>query len=265
MVDGPVADGFPEDVPTRGTDDAFGRMVWDVHRGTYAGSAVSRSWRGGGHDAMPRMYFGEESAPETRTALELVAATAGDRPVADVGCGPGKYALELESRGVDAIGVDPSALALRTAREQGVQRVLAGDLNTLGLTTDAVDAVFMCGTQLGVAGTVAGLRAVLNDLDRIVAPGGRVVADLTDPTEQAAMLASEGIRHTETDDLVRVDEDRGVGRRRMRTEYDGAVGPWIDLLLLSPAAAERAVEPTTWRLVETPGAGGSRYYLHLER
>jgi hypothetical protein len=92
-----------------------------------------------------------------------------------------------------------------------------------------------------------------------------VVADLTDPTEQAAMLASEGIRHTETDDLVAVDEGRGVGRRRMRTEYDGAVGPWLDLLLLTPAAAERAVEPTPWRLVDTPGAGGSRYYLHLER
>jgi hypothetical protein len=51
----------------------------------------------------------------------------------------------------------------------------------------------------------------------------------------------------------------------MRTEYADAVGRWIPLLLLTRSAAERAVEPTPWTLVETLDGDGSRYYLHLER
>lgn len=266
MADRPVTDDFPEDVPTRGTDDAFGRMVWDYHRGAYDGGAVYRSPRGGSHDGLPAMYFGaDEHSPETGAALDLVERSADARPVADIGCGAGQHALALGERGADPVGIDPSGLALRTARTRGVDRLLTGDLTTLPLGADAVDAVFMCGTQLGVAGSIEGLRAVLREFDRAVADGGRVVADLKDPVEQAAALDSEGIRHTDMDDLVRLDTDRGVGLRRLRTEYDGAVGPWVDLLLLTPAAAARAVEPTPWRLVDTLHGDGSRYYLVLER
>lgn len=266
MADRPVAEEFPEALPTRGTDDAFGRMVWDYHRGAYDGSAVYRSPRGGSHDGLPGMYFHEgEYTGETGTALDLVEGTADARPVADIGCGAGQHALALGERGVDTVGIDPSGLALRTARARGVDRLLAGDLTALPLGVDAVDAVFMCGTQLGIAGSVEGLRAVLRDFDRAVADGGRVVADLKDPVEQAAALDAEGLRHTDTDDIVRVDADRGVGLRRMRTEYDGAVGPWVELLLLTPAAAGRAVAPTPWRLVDTLHGDGSRYYLVLER
>lgn len=260
---------LPADVPRHGTADAFGRMVYDYWRGEDDGSGVYRDPTGRTRDAHPEWYFGaafDGAAPETRAAMDLAADAAErtDDPVFDVGCGAGQHALTLQSEGTPVVAGDPSTGGLRVAREAGVRHVLSTDLNAPPLTADSVGCVFASGTQLGVAGgaTVPGLRAVLAAFDRVVSPGGRVVADLKDPQahrEEAAAAPNA------FDDLVAFDSDRGTGRRLMRTEYADAVGRWIPLLLLTRSAAERAVEPTPWTLVETLDGDGSRYYLHLER
>jgi SAM-dependent methyltransferase len=265
----PDALDLPENVPTRGTDDAFGRMVYDYWRGQYAGGAVMRDPSGRTRDAHPEWYFGaafDGPAPETREAMAL-ASEAAERtgaPVFDLGCGAGQHALAFRAGGTPVVAGDPSAFTLRVAREAGVERTLAADLNAVPLAADTVGAVFASGTQLGNAGggTVAGLRNVLRAFDRLVAPGGRVVADLKDPVghrEEAAAAPNE------FDDTVAFDPDRGTGRRLFRTEYDGAVGRWVSLLLSTREAAAGVVERTPWSLVDTVDGDGSRYYLHLER
>lgn len=256
---------MPPGVPERGTDDAFGHMVWEYHHGSYDGSGIYRDFRGGTRDGHPEWYFdtGEADLPvETREALELVREAASDGLVLDLGCGAGAHARLLQSSGHGVLGGDPSVLALRTARARGLEQTAAMDLNALPVRTDALAAVFMCGTQLGNAGggTVEGLERILAEFDRVVRPGGRVVADLKDPAghREAIREAENGV-----DDLVFVDG--GVGRRRMRTEYREWVGRWVDLLLLSPDAAAEVVDGTPWELVDTLHGEGSRYYLVLER
>jgi len=41
----------------------------------------------------------------------------------DVGCGAGRVALELQSRGLDVVGLDESPLASQAAKLRGVHEV----------------------------------------------------------------------------------------------------------------------------------------------
>ena len=260
---------LPDGVPSHGTDDAMGRMVVDYWRGEYDGSGVYRDPKGRTRDGHPEWYFGaafDRPVPETRRAMELAseAAARTGEPVFDVGCGAGQHALQFQSEGTPVVAGDPSTGSLRVASEAGVERVVAADLNAPPLAADSVGCVFASGTQLGTAGgaTVEGLQSVLAAFDRLVAPGGRVVADVKTPSGHRAEAAAAP---NEFDDVVAVDAERGTGRRLMRTEYREWVGRWVPLLLLERDAAARVVEPTSWTLTETVDGDGSRYYLHLER
>ena len=92
---------LPQNVPTRGTDDAFGRMVHDHWRGAYAGGAVMRDPSDRTRDAHPEWYFGAAF---------------------DLGCGAGQHALEFQADGTPVVAGDRSGLALRVARDAGVGR-----------------------------------------------------------------------------------------------------------------------------------------------
>jgi ubiquinone/menaquinone biosynthesis C-methylase UbiE len=67
----------------------------------------------------------------------LADAGAIDGPVLDSGCGTGDHALLLAARGLDVVGVDVSATAIRRAHEKAHDRGLAvtfvvGDVLDLG-------------------------------------------------------------------------------------------------------------------------------------
>jgi SAM-dependent methyltransferase len=79
-----------------------------------------------GYDALAAAYdeafpAGYGSALERHAvalfADELLATTLAG-PVLDVGCGTGHIAQDLSSRGLDVVGVDPSAAMLSIARER---------------------------------------------------------------------------------------------------------------------------------------------------
>ena len=57
-----------------------------------------------------------------RTAGELASVVAPPGPVADLGCGPGAYALALARRGYDVVGVDGSPRMVEVARAPAARR-----------------------------------------------------------------------------------------------------------------------------------------------
>lgn len=90
----------------------------------------------------------------------------------DTACGTGRLAARLAGRGHQVVGVDDSPAMLRRARRQvpGVPFV-RGDLQRLPVRDDAVDVV-----TSGLALThVADLEQVLNELARVVRPGGAAI------------------------------------------------------------------------------------------
>lgn len=234
--------------------DAFGRMVLDYHRGGLGGQPIYERSDGDESPAHCAWYFADATEWSERDR-EAVAAVRGT--VLDAGCGPGRGGRYLRERGHDVIGVDASPRAARVARERGLARAVVGDMARLPLAADAADSALVLGTHVGAPGTVEGVRSLLGEFDRVLRPGGAVVADVYDPTR------------VEDPDLRSYLEGRwlddGVATRRFRLVYDGHEGPWRTLVMCSPAALERVVAPTPWTVRRVFEGADTRYFFLLER
>lgn len=235
-------------------DDAFGRMVLDYHRGRYDGSGRYRSHTGATRDGSPGWYFGESFPTESEAALDRVRDCDGT--VVDAGCGAGSHALALQRNGVEVVATDVSPGALRAASDRGVDRVARADLRSLPVVADTI---LLAGIQFGLGGTVEAFRETLDALAEATTDDGRVVGDLKDP------VAVADSRVAGREELREFDSERGVGCRRMRTEYRNLAGAWLDLLCLTPEAARRTVDSTVWTVSAVIEGDGARYFLVLER
>lgn len=150
----------------------------------------------------------EDSALLARAARESVAP--GDR-VLDVGTGSGYVASVLADAGADAVGVDLSPLACEQARANGVE-VVRGDL-LAPFRAAAFDLVVFNPPYLptpedrewddwmehALSGGEDGRRLVdpfLDDVERVLAPGGDallLVSSLTDPEAVRAYAWDRGL------------------------------------------------------------------------
>jgi SAM-dependent methyltransferase len=107
---------------------------------------------------------------------KVVAEAVADReaPLLDVGCGTGLVGVALAAHGFAAIdGVDLSPGMLEEARAKGVyRRLFAGDL-LAGL--DLEDGAYAAAVGVGVFSVSHIAVPALDELLRIVRPGGRLV------------------------------------------------------------------------------------------
>ena len=117
-------------------------------------------------------------ADDRKTELDFVFGALGLCPgkrVLDAGCGVGHFAIAFAERGCTVEGVDLSPemieRARRNAAEAGVDIELSvGDLAALSAPDDAYDAIVSRMTlQFSPQ-----LSAVLNELGRVTAPGGKL-------------------------------------------------------------------------------------------
>lgn len=233
--------------------DAFGRMVADFHRESLAERPVYRRDDDHVSEAHLEGYFADydDWSDLEKRMVEEMSGT-----VLDAGCGVGRTALWAGERGHDVLGIDRSPGAVRVARNRGVEHALVGDMTELPFR-GGFDTALVVGKQLGLGRSRADLWDTLIELAAVTEPGGRLVADLNDPTHP----------DTRGDPDYRADRDLGEGLayRRFRVEYDGLVGPWTDLLMVTPEALERVVAGTPWALDELLDGAGSAYGVVLVR
>lgn len=190
---------------------------------------------------------------ETITALERVA---GHDPVLDVGCGAGKHLLWFADRDVDAVGIDVSPNAIRTARARGLDsgRLIVGDMFELPFRDGAFGAVHAVGTQLGLGRSLAGIRALLAAFARVTHEDGIAVVDSYDPTRLEGDLLG-----------YRSDPREGVAHRCFHLEFEREtseriVGQTLQFLLCSPDRLREATEGTPWQIADVLRADSSVHY-----
>ena len=168
-------------------------------------------------------YFAPATAQE-RALLDLV-----EGPALDVGCGPARHARLLQARGLTAIGLDRSLLALSLARSLGLRRWLHADAR-FGPLPPARTALLLDG-NLGLAGTPTGAAQLLHRLATACGPGGTLLVSGRAPRR---------------------------GRLRpmvVRDEYRGQVGPWGRWLQAGLPAVLDLAHPAGWRLRYAATAG----------
>lgn len=172
-------------------------------------------------------YFAPVNAHE-RALLDLV-----EGPVLDVGCGPARHARLLQARGLTAIGLDRSLLALGLARSLGLRRWVHADARAGPLPP--VRTALLLDGNLGLAGTPAGAVQLLQRLATACGPGGCLI------------VGGRAPRHRWLRSLV------------VRDEYRNLVGPWGRWLQASLPAVLDLAAPAGWRLRHAVTAGG-RYW-----
>ncbi len=101
----------------------------------------------------------------------------GFRRALDVGCGEGRFCRILRQRGIEAIGIDPTAPLIECARSRdpgGDYRIASGE--TLDFADGAFDLV-ICYLALI---DIPDFRRSIRDMTRVLAPGGSLlIANLT--------------------------------------------------------------------------------------
>ena len=104
--------------------DAYGRLIYDLHRGSDTTEIVERDDGWIAESGGARDYF----APCARwPKLHRLAMRAVRGRVLDIGAGAGRVSLHLQTRGHEVLAIDLSPLAIRTVRLRGVRhaRVLS--------------------------------------------------------------------------------------------------------------------------------------------
>jgi SAM-dependent methyltransferase len=225
--------------------DAFGRMLLDAFEGR--GKVHEIVERDDGFIAVAQLdYFaGARRWPAVeRRALRFVRGR-----VLDVGCGAGRVALELQSRGRDVVAIDVSPGAVEVSRRRGVRDVRLLPFEEVDATLGGFDAVVMYGNNFGLFGSRAKAQRMLRRLHELA---DRIVATSTD------VYATDDPVHLAYHERNR-RRGRMAGHLRLRVRHRNLATDWFDYLLVSPEEMRALAEEAGWRIHRLVRDAGPSY------
>ena len=153
-------------------------------------------------------WFGEEylelyshrDDSEAEAHADFVEAHLGGgikpRAVLDLACGAGRHTAALRQRGYRTLGLDLSLTLLARMRARGLPRV-SGDMRQLPFQPETFDWVLNFFTSFGYFETERENFRVLEEIVRILIPGGRFLIDLLNPGPALAALEPREVQERE--------------------------------------------------------------------
>lgn len=157
-------------------------------------------------------------------------------PALDLGCGPGRLTAALAERGIPALGVDVSPVAVALTRERGATAVRR-DLFTRLPGEGRWQFALLADGNIGIGGDPA---ALLRRVGELLCRGGRALVELDEP-------------------------GTGLRRRRVRvTEGGRRSGSWFAWAWLGADALHQAAEGSGLRPAWFTERGG-RWFAALEK
>jgi SAM-dependent methyltransferase len=183
----------------------------------------------------------------------LLSRCLGD--TLDVGAGPGRLAVALRERDPDrrVIALDTSPGALAVARARGVRDTVLHDIRSdLPLCGD-FDSVLLGGHNLGLLCDKETAVLVLNKLDGVLRPGGRILGTAGYPGQLPSITRTAN-RAT----------GRLQGHVRMRVRFQNLATDWFDYAFLSLRDLSGLLAGTNWR-IEDASRDQRSWSAHLVR
>jgi SAM-dependent methyltransferase len=236
------------------SQDAFGALLDAFHKGEPTSEILERD--DGFIDGVTAEAY---LAPRAKWPKhEQQAARLARGRVLDIGCGAGRVAMDLQSRGLDVTAIDVSPLAVRICKERGVRKARVMRITDIPPRLGCFDTIVMFGNNFGLFGTPGRARWLLRRFRRCTSADARIIAAVCDPhcTKDPAHLAYHERNRK---------RGRLPGQLRVRVRYRDLATPWYDYLFVSKAELEDILLGTGWVLARTIQSGGPQYAVMLEK
>lgn len=225
----------------------LGAALLDFHHGESEAEIVVKSDLWENEPTPVAAYYRPDD--QVLPALEREALELCRGRVLDLGAGAGRHALELQQSGHEVVAVDPLPEAVEIMNHRGVRDARQGDLNAVA--GESFDTVLMLMHGLGVVGDLHGLGRLLEDLPRVLKPGGRLVCDSAD---LAAVLGEES--PDLLDDLL--SPDLYLGEVEFSLRFGSLEGPRYPWLFVDPDTLEIIANAAGFEVgIETKGERGA--------
>jgi 2-polyprenyl-6-hydroxyphenyl methylase/3-demethylubiquinone-9 3-methyltransferase len=148
--------------------------------------SYAAEWWSGRHRWLRTMH---NLVPARLQYFDRVVRDWRELRVLDLGCGGGFMAEALAERGAKVIGIDPSAPAIEAAREHAKAAGLAIDYRVgTGEAIPAENESLDCVVVVDVLEHVADPAVVLDEIRRVLKPGGLLLFDTLNRTRLAAFV-----------------------------------------------------------------------------
>jgi SAM-dependent methyltransferase len=234
------------------SDDAYGRLLHDLVDGKDVFEIVERD------DGFIYVFAAAYLLAPFRKwpSLDRRAMRYVRGRVLDLGCGGGRVALHLQTRGLEVVGIEVSPGAVEVCRGRGVREVRRCAIEDVDESLGVFDTIVMLGNNFGLFGSESRARRLLRRFHRLTTERARIVAQNFDP-------------HTVGDEVHRAYRERNRGRgrlpgqQRLRVRYRLAATPWFDYLQVSQTELTELLNGTGWRLDGTLQDEGASYIALL--
>jgi SAM-dependent methyltransferase len=224
--------------------DALGQLLWDYFHHKDGFGITERS-DGFIDPEDPKIYFYKYNQwlDVEKRAMRYVKG----KRVLDVGCGTGRHVLYLQNKkkGLDALGTDTSALAIKVCKLQGLKNAKVQSITQFTLKQRrnyTFDTILMLGNNFGLFGSFRRARWLLDRFRKMTSDDASIIAQSMDPyrTHEQAHLRYHKLNRM---------KGRMPGQIRMRVRYKNYKGRWFDYLFVSKREMENIVNGTSgWKI-----------------
>lgn len=155
-----------------------------------------REWFGEAYLELYPHRDAEEAGRGVDLFLDLTSPERGSR-ILDLACGAGRHLGPLEAAGLRPVGLDLSRPLLDRAADGGARRLVRGDMRRLPFRTGAFDGVVQFFTSFGYFDSREGDRRVLEEVRRVLRPGGAFLLDFLNAGKVRREIVPEDVREIE--------------------------------------------------------------------
>jgi SAM-dependent methyltransferase len=237
------------------TQDAYGHEVYDYFHNQKGFEVVEREDGFIAPTGGPKIYFQlyKDWQPHQRKAMKYAKGK-----VLDIGCGAGRHALYLQSKGFDVTGIDQSPLALKVCKLRGLKKTKLIPIEKISATLGKFDTILMQGNNFGLFGNFQKARRLLKRFHLITNKHARLIAESRD------IYATTALTHLKYHAFNR-KRGRMSGQVRVRVRYLDYKTPWFDYLMVSQAEMEKILEGTGWQVKKFIDGSNGMYNAITEK